>query len=393
MSVTFLKNLALTGTLALAAVSANAVTIIPKAPNLNAKGYVLMDFDSGKVIASDNAETQLAPASLTKIMTAFVAGQEINNGRLAMDDIVTVGRKAWSRYFPDSSKMFIEPGDKISVANLLRGIMIQSGNDACVALAEHIAGSEQAFVELMNGWAQQIGMTGTRFVNAHGLDGKGIATTPKDMAILARRLIQDTPQVYDIYKEKEFTWNGITQTNRNKLLWDNSLNVDGMKTGYTSKAGYSLVSSAIQDDMRLISVVMGTPSRNARISQSRNLLTYGFRFYDTELLVPADKPALTEIIWKGAEDQLDITVPNNVYMTLPKSQLKKIDVQYQINEPLQAPIAKGDVVGTASWTIDNETVKEVALVAAETIEQGGFFKRLLDSLKLFFSELFGQLFS
>ncbi|GMM90688.1 hypothetical protein MTsN2n6_36630 [Vibrio fortis] len=260
--------------------SVNAV-IIPNALVLSAKGYILIDANSGDVLAESDADVQVAPASLTKLMTAYVVGQEIVNGRLAWDTSVEVSRKAWSANFPESSKMFIKPGDDLNVQDLMQGLIIQSGNDAAVALAEHVAGDEIAFVSLMNGWAQSLGMTNTNFINAHGLDGEGIATTPRDMATLLKAVINDVPEVYSLYNKRRFTWNGIEQYNRNKLLWDKTLNVDGGKTGYTEAAGYSLVSSATQGRMRLISVVMGTASAQTRVNESRQLLNYGFRFYDT----------------------------------------------------------------------------------------------------------------
>lgn len=269
--------------LTLAGISAPSLAVVTSnPPELPAKGYVLMDFQSGSIIADQNSRAILAPASLTKLMTAYVIGQEIKSGRLTWQDKVSVSENAWSAKFPESSKMFIQPGDEISVSNLMKGVIIQSGNDASVALAEHIAGSEQAFVSLMNGWAKSLGLQDTNFVNAHGLDGEGIQTSPLDMAILMQSIIKDVPDVYALYQERLFKWNEITQYNRNKLLWDKSINVDGGKTGYTENAGYSLVSSATEGKMRLISVVMGTNSPQARTSASKNLLSYGFRFYDTK---------------------------------------------------------------------------------------------------------------
>lgn len=370
-----------------------AVTrIIPSPPAVNAKGYILMDYESGEVIASKNADTRLAPASLTKMMTAYVIGQEINSGRMAFHDEVTIGHNAWSQKFPTSSKMFIEPGDRISVANLSRGIMVQSGNDASVAMAEHIAGSEAIFVDLMNSWASKLGMINTQFTNAHGLDSANIGTSPNDMAILARSLIRDTPEMYAIYSERSFTWNGITQNNRNQLLWDKSLNVDGIKTGYTSDAGYSLVTSATSDDMRLISVVMGTPNPRSRIQESRALLTYGFRFYETDILFKAHEDIAQQPVWMGESDELTVTVNENIALTLPRNQIKNVQAHIEYQTPLKAPIKRGEVVGQASWSLDGKVLKEVPLVAAQSIEQGSFFKRLLDGLKLFFQNLIGSLF-
>ena len=369
------------------------VSMIPDAPAINAKGYVLMDYDSGEIIASSNPDEELAPASLTKMMTAYVIGQEINSGRLAFDDTVTISRNAWSRNFPDSSKMFIEPGDKVSVGDLSRGIMVQSGNDASVAIAEHIAGSESAFVELMNNWARRLGLSSSYFVNAHGLDGQGISTSPRDMAVLTQRMIGDTPDVYDIYSERSFTWNGISQNNRNRLLWDNNLNVDGGKTGYTSNAGYSLVSSAIQGDMRLISVVMGTPSLQARMDESRKLLTYGFRFFESAEQVTTGDALLTERLWMGEDDMIELTVAEDIFTVLPRGATERLDVEYSVETPIKAPIEAGQVLGTVRWMLEDKTVKETDLISAKAIEQGGLFDRFVDTVKLFFFNLKERLFA
>lgn len=377
-------------------VSGNAlavVSMIPDAPSVNAKGYVLMDYNSGEIIASSNPDEELAPASLTKMMTAYVIGQEINSGRLAFDDTVTVSRNAWARNFPDSSKMFIEPGDKISVADLSRGIMIQSGNDASVAMAEHIAGSESGFVELMNNWARRLGLAHSYFINSHGLDGQGIATSPRDMAVLTQHMISDTPDVYDIYEERSFTWNGISQNNRNRLLWDNNLNVDGGKTGHTSNAGYSLVSSAVQDDMRLISVVMGAPNPQIRLEESRKLLTYGFRFFESTEQVKTGEALLTEKLWMGQDDMIELTVAEDIFTVLPRGATEQLDVEYNVETPIKAPVEAGQTLGTVRWVLDDKTVKEVDLVSAKDIEQGGLFDRLVDTVKLFFFNLKEKVFA
>ena len=261
--------------------TANAAVVTPPAPSVAAEGFLLTDFETGHVIASKNADMQLAPASLTKIMTIYVIGKELQAGNISLDDEVTISENAWAKKFPDSSKMFIEVGTQVSVRDLLRGIVVQSGNDACVAMAEHVAGSESAFASMMNAHTASLGMTGSHWVNAHGLHDPDHYTTPRDMAILSRALIAETPEMYKIYSEKEFTYNGIKQYNRNSLLWDKSLNVDGIKTGHTSDAGYSLITSAEQGGMRLISVVMGTDSERARKVENKKLLKYGFRFYET----------------------------------------------------------------------------------------------------------------
>ncbi len=259
--------------------TSNAAVVTPPAPSVAAEGFLLTDFETGNVIASKNADMQLAPASLTKIMTIYVIGKELQAGNISLDDEVTISENAWAKKFPDSSKMFIEVGTQVSVSDLLRGIVVQSGNDACVAMAEHVAGSESAFASMMNAHSASLGMTGSHWVNAHGLHDPDHYTTPRDMAVLSRALISETPEMYKIYSEKEFTYNGIKQYNRNSLLWDKSLNVDGIKTGHTSDAGYSLITSAEQGGMRLISVVMGTDSERERKLENKKMLKYGFRFY------------------------------------------------------------------------------------------------------------------
>ncbi|MDA0382859.1 D-alanyl-D-alanine carboxypeptidase family protein [Vibrio owensii] len=375
--------------LLLQTISAPALAVVtPNPPQLQAKGYVLMDFQSGAIIAEQNARAGLAPASLTKLMTAYVVGQEIKSGRLQWDDKVTVSENAWSAKFPDSSKMFIQPKDEITVANLMRGVIVQSGNDACVALAEHVAGSEGAFVALMNGWADKLSLNDTYFVNSHGLDSEGIQTSPNDMATLMQSIINDVPEVYALYSEKVFKWNNITQYNRNKLLWDKSMDVDGGKTGYTSNAGYSLVSSAKQGKMRLISVVMGTPSKQSRISQSKNLLSYGFRFYDTKQVAKQGEVQASAKVWKGDVSEIDLGFAQDAYLTLPRSLTAGLDKSVVVNEPLIAPIAKGDVVGKVVWKSDDKTVASYPLVSNQAVEEGSWIGKLWDSLVLWVKSLF-----
>ncbi len=369
--------------------SAPALAVVtPNPPQLQAKGYVLMDFQSGAIIAEQNARAGLAPASLTKLMTAYVVGTEIKAGRLNWDDKVTVSENAWSAKFPDSSKMFIQPKDEITVANLMRGVIIQSGNDACVALAEHVAGSEGAFVALMNGWADKLSLNDTYFVNSHGLDSEGIQTSPNDMATLMQSIINDVPEVYALYSEKVFKWNKITQYNRNKLLWDKSMDVDGGKTGYTSNAGYSLVSSAKQGKMRLISVVMGTPSKQSRITQSKNLLSYGFRFYDTKQVAKQGEVQASAKVWKGDVSEIDLGFAQDAYLTLPRSLTAGLDKSVVVNEPLIAPIAKGDVVGKVVWKSDDQTVASYPLVSNQAVGEGSWIGKLWDSLVLWVKSLF-----
>ncbi len=378
--------------LTLAGISTPSLAVVtPNPPELPAKGYVLMDFQSGTIIAEQNSRAILAPASLTKLMTAYVIGQEIKSGRLTWQDKVSVSENAWSAKFSESSKMFIQPGDEISVSNLMKGVIIQSGNDASVALAEHIAGSEQAFVSLMNGWAKSLGLQDTNFVNAHGLDGEGIQTSPLDMAILMRSIIKDVPDVYALYQERLFKWNEITQYNRNKLLWDKSINVDGGKTGYTENAGYSLVSSATEGKMRLISVVMGTNSPQARTTASKNLLSYGFRFYDTKQVMQQNQVESQVRVWKGDIEQVSAKIAEDAYLTMPRGLVDSLQKSVVMIDPLIAPVEQGSEVGKVVWKSNGSTVASYALVADQTVEQGSWMVRLWDSVKLWFGGLFSDL--
>lgn len=383
---TLVSSLALSATLAYS-VSASPV-VVPDAPQIAAKGFVLMDYHSGKVLAEKEMNTKLSPASLTKMMTSYVIGQEIERGNISLEDDVVISKNAWAKNFPDSSKMFIEVGTTVKVKDLNRGIIIQSGNDACVAMAEHIAGSEDAFVDLMNAWASSIGMTNTHFTNAHGLDNPNLYSTPYDMALLGQALIRDVPDEYRIYSEQKFTYNGITQYNRNGLLWDKSMNVDGIKTGHTSNAGYSLVSSATEGKMRLIAVVMGTKDMNARKSESKKLLSYGFRFFETVAPHKAGETFVEEKIWMGNKDTLALGVDQDTYVTLPRGQAKNLTASFVLEKELQAPIEKGDVVGKLYYQVDGEDIAQYPLLALESVEQGSLFSRLWDYLVLLFKSLF-----
>ncbi|RBW47785.1 D-alanyl-D-alanine carboxypeptidase [Psychromonas sp. B3M02] len=366
-----------------------APMIVPKAPSIAAKGYLLIDFDSGKVLSENNSTETLEPASLTKMMTSYIIGQELKSGNLKLTDKVTISNNAWSKNFPDSSKMFIEVGKEVTVEDLNRGIIIQSGNDACVAMAEHIAGSESAFADLMNSWAAQLGMNDTHFVNSHGLHADGHHTTAADMAILAKAIITDVPNEYKIYSEKSFKYNGIVQYNRNGLLWDKSLNVDGMKTGHTSAAGYSLVSSATKDGMRLISVVMGTRSDEARKVESKKLLNWGFRFFETITPYKANDQLANERIWMGTQANIRLGVPVDTPLTLPRNQSQNLKADFVIDNELRAPIQKGDIVGQVNYTLADEAVASYDLIALETVEEGGIFSRIIDYIKLLFIGWFG----
>ncbi|OHU85720.1 MULTISPECIES: serine hydrolase [Pseudoalteromonas] len=361
--------------------AANA-QILPSPPQVNAKGYFLVDFTTGKVIAEGEADTKLAPASLTKMMTSYVIGTEINAGNISGSDMVTISEKAWAKNFPESSKMFIEVGKQVSVDDLNRGIIIQSGNDACVAMAEHIAGSESAFSDLMNAHAEKLGMTNTHFINSHGLDTDEHYTTPRDMATLGAALISDVPDEYALYKEKSFTYNGIKQYNRNTLLWDASLEVDGIKTGHTSEAGYSLVTSAVKDDMRLIAVVMGTASERARKVESKKLLNYGFRFFETITPYKAGDSFAEQRIWMGNKETVSLGILQDTPVTIPRGQRKNLKANFELDKTLEAPIAKGTKVGTLFLQLEGEEIAQYPLVTLEEVGEGSFFSKIYDYLRL-----------
>ena len=366
----------------ISSMTASAAVVIPPAPNVAAKGYILIDYNTGKVIAEQNADIQLYPSSLTKMMTSYVIGKEISAGNISETDMVTISENAWAKKFPDSSKMFIEVGKQISVSDLNRGIIIQSGNDACVAMAEHIAGSEDAFASMMNAHAQSLGMMSTNYINSHGLHDPEHYTTPRDMATLSVALIRDVPDEYAIYKEKEFTFNNIKQYNRNSLLWDKSLNVDGIKTGHTSDAGYSLVSSATQGDMRLIAVVMGAESERARKMENKKLLRYGFRFFETVTPYKAGDSFVAQRIFMGDKDTVDLGINQDTPITIPRGQVKNLQANFELDKKLEAPLAKGEVVGKLYLQLDGEDVAEYPLVTLHEVQEGGFIDRMVDFVKL-----------
>ncbi len=357
--------------------------IIPAAPAIGASGYILMDANSAHVIVSDNADEKLPPASLTKLMTAYIVESEIMAGRIAMSDTTTISEKAWGW---GGSKMFVEVNTQVTIEDLLRGLIIQSGNDAAIALAEHIAGSEDAFAGMMNQYAAAMGMTNTHYVNASGWPHDDHYSTARDLAILAQKIVTDHAEFYPIYSEREFTYNKITQSNRNSLLW-RAPNVDGLKTGHTSKAGYCLVASATEDGMRLISVVMGASSESAREQESLKLLSYGFRYFTTRELYTAATALNTSKVWAGLSDTIDLGLESNAIVTYPKGEDSQLKAQITIQPVIEAPIFIGDVLGTLVVTLDDKVVLERSLVALADIPEAGFFSRIWDYILLFFFNL------
>jgi len=360
--------------------SVQAAILIPATPKIKAKGYLLIDFNSGRVLAEKKSTARLEPASLTKILTSYVIASELANDNIKLADEVLISEKAWRM---EGSRMFIEVGKKVTVENLLKGMIIQSGNDATVALAEHIAGSEDAFVSLMNQHAAELGMLDSHFVNSTGLPHKDHYTTPRDLAKLATAMIRDYPKHYTWYKQKKFDYNNISQYNRNRLLWRNK-DVDGMKTGHTESAGYCLVASALRNDMRLISIVLGTRSDEARSSESQKLLTYGFRFFETHRLYKANEPLTTARVWKGAQEELSLGLDEDLYLTIPKGQYKKLVANMNLTARITAPIEQGQTFGSVNVSLGDEQYAERKLVALSPVESGGLFGNLIDEVKLLF---------
>ncbi|ALB72847.1 serine-type D-Ala-D-Ala carboxypeptidase [Cronobacter muytjensii] len=371
--------------------------IAPAAPAVEARAWILMDYHSGKVLAEGNADEKLDPASLTKLMTSYVVGQALKAGKIHLDDKVTVGKDAWATGNPalrGSSLMFLKPGDQVSVADLNKGVIIQSGNDASIAIADYVAGSQDAFVSLMNGYAKRLGLTNTTFKTVHGLDAPGQFSTARDMALLGKALIHDVPDEYAVHKEKEFTFNNIRQPNRNRLLWSTSMNVDGMKTGTTAGAGYNLVASATQGDMRLISVVLGAKTDGVRFRESEKLLTWGFRFFETVTPIKPDAAFVSQRVWFGDTSEVRLGAGEAGSVTIPKGQLKNLKATYTLNSPqLTAPLKAGQVVGTIDFQLNGKSIEQRPLVVMEAVNEGGFFSRMWDFVLMKFHQWFGGWFS
>jgi D-alanyl-D-alanine carboxypeptidase (penicillin-binding protein 5/6) len=365
---------------AVTSVDAAASSIVPPPPPVKARAYILMDFDSGQILAESKADEHMEPASLTKLMTSYVLYKEMRDGRIKLNDKVTISEHAWRM---GGSRTFVPVGKKVSVEDLLKGMIVQSGNDATVALAEYAAGSEEVFVSLMNQEAKRLGMTGTHFVDSTGMPNADHYTTARDMAVLTRAIIRDFPDHYKLYSMRTFTFNDITQHNRNKLLWRDK-SVDGVKTGHTESAGYCLVASALRDDMRLISVVLGTDSEEARAEESEKLLSYGFRFYETHRLYGANKPLSTVRIWKGATEKLPLGLTQALYITIPRGEYDKLDAQMKLQQPIIAPASKGGHYGSLNVSLEGQTVAVKPLVALKDVAEGGFFQQVVDDIKLWF---------
>ena len=361
-------------------------TYTPSAPNLGASGYILMDASSGRILAQKNADTRLPPASLTKLMSMYIISGALKNGQMRMTDKVRISSKAWKT---EGSRMFVKVDDEVDAKDLIQGVIVASGNDATVALAEHIAGTEEAFTSMMNTQAKMLGMNNSNFLDSTGLPNKDHYSTAHDFAILAQAYIKNFPEDYRFYSEKWFTYNKIRQPNRNRLLWRYQF-ADGLKTGHTSEAGYCLVASAKKDGMRLISVVMGEPNDQGRTEDSMRLLTYGFRFFETHKLYNAATPVIKAQVWQGQKTEVPLGVTEDLYVTIPTGQYKRLQAGLELNSPLKAPIVKGQTYGKVNVMINNQIIASKPLVALNDNPTGGIWRRASDSVKLNFHKYFSK---
>lgn len=371
---------------ALTANAEEAENLTPSAPTLAASSYILQDYNTGKVLAENNADVKLAPASLTKILTVYVVFKEIKNGHLKLEDKVTISQNAWKT---SGSRMFVQVNDQVKVEDLLKGVIIQSGNDASVALAEHVAGNEATFAELMNQHAARLGMANSHFENSDGLPSDGHYTTARDLAIITTALIKEFPEHYPWFSQKEFTYNKITQQNRNMLL-SRDESVDGVKTGHTEEAGYCLVASALRNGMRLISVVMGTESMNARANENQTLLNYGFRFFESHRLYEGQKVIQEARIWKGDAEILPLGLTEDLYVTIPRRQYNDLKATVNIDKQIIAPVKAGDKLGAVTVALKGEAITTKDLVALKAVEKGGIFRRLYDSVLMMIKKTDGK---
>ncbi|MGJ8668717.1 MAG: D-alanyl-D-alanine carboxypeptidase family protein [Oceanococcus sp.] len=351
----------------------------PEPPSFESNSYILLDYKSGQVLAEKNSAEQVDPASITKLMTAYIVFSELRDGKVGLDDLATISKKAWKA---EGSRMFIEVNDQVRVEDLIRGMIIQSGNDASIALAEHLAGGENSFASWMNQHAERLGMHDTHYTNVTGLTGPDHKSSARDIATLVAALIQEFPEYYQLYSEKEFTYGGITQANRNKLLWRDD-SVDGVKTGYTKAAGYCLASSAERDGMRLIAVVLGTPNTRARINSSEALLNYGFRFFETVQVATRGEAIASAKIWKSASDTVQLGPLDSSFVTVPRGSADSISLTPQLDQRLMAPITRGQTLGELGIALGDKPLRSVALVALDDMPLGSLWQRLRDEIMLF----------
>jgi D-alanyl-D-alanine carboxypeptidase (penicillin-binding protein 5/6) len=364
--------------LSIFAIGAHAAATLPQPPPIKAKSFVLIDFHSGQLLADSNSDQRIEPASITKLMTAYIVFSELQAGKLKLADMITVSEKAWKT---DGSRMFVNVGSQVQLEDLIRGMIIQSGNDATLAVAEAVAGSEETFADLMNQYAAKLGMRNSHFTNSYGWPDPEHYSTARDIATLGRALIRDFPEYYKYYSEKEFIYNNIRQYNRNKLLGTEP-GVDGMKTGYTESAGYCLVSSAERNGMRLISVIIGTDSDKARTAAARSLLNYGYRFFETHKLYDAARPVEEVRVWKGDEAAIPIGVLQPLYVTTPRGHRDNLAIQAEVQNMVMAPLESGHKLGLIRVTLAGQVIREEPLVALEAVERGNWLRRIIDDVRL-----------
>ncbi|HIE49371.1 MAG TPA: D-alanyl-D-alanine carboxypeptidase [Gammaproteobacteria bacterium] len=353
-------------------------SFIPEPPSVNAQYFILKDAVSGRILAEQGADERVAPASITKIMTGYVVADQIDKGFISADEEVFISENCWRK---GGSKMFIKEGSRVLVSDLIKGMVIQSGNDASCALAEHTAGSEEGFVDLMMVYARDLGLDNTNFVNVWGGTDSEHYSTARDLALLSQKLIEKFPDHYSIYKEKYFTFNNIKQRNRNSLLWQDD-SIDGMKTGHTESAGYCLVSSGVRNDTRLIAVTLKSSSEKRRLTDNRRLLDYGFRYFRTKKILSVNKSIKVEEVWGGEQETISLESAKDVYITLTPRDFKRIEPVVELDDYLQAPLSKGQVVGRITLSLDGEVLKSVELISSENVESLGFFGRAWSNVKL-----------
>lgn len=377
-------RLSLTALLLFTSFYSNAQNLLPRPPQINVTSYILVEPVTGKVLAEFNADDQIEPASMTKVMTGYIAADQLNRNLVRADDEVLISTKAWKM---EGSRMFIEAGKRVSFEDLIKGVVIQSGNDASVAIAEYLGGTEEGFVDIMNAYAQSLGLNNTLFENSTGLPSSNHFSSARDLSIISANLINNFPEHYALYKEKSFTFNDIRQLNRNRLLWRDD-SVDGIKTGHTESAGFCLISSAVRGSMRLIAVVAGANSEDERFNASQRLLEYGFRFFVTQNLLESNEEVRSADVWGGKKDNVSLGLAKDLIVTVPRAELPSLKIDYTFNNNIEAPISKGDILGSLSVKSGDTVIANANLVALEEVEPKGFFGRLISKIIMWFLNLF-----
>lgn len=377
-------RLSLTALLLFTSFYSNAQNLLPRPPQINVSSYILVEPVTGKVLAEFNADDQIEPASMTKVMTGYIAADQLHRNLVRADDEVLISTKAWKM---EGSRMFIEAGKRVSFEDLIKGVVIQSGNDASVAIAEYLGGTEEGFVDIMNAYAQSLGLNNTLFENSTGLPSSNHFSSARDLSIISANLINNFPEHYALYKEKSFTFNDIRQLNRNRLLWRDD-SVDGIKTGHTESAGFCLISSAARGSMRLIAVVAGANSEDERFNASQRLLEYGFRFFVTQNLLESNEEVRSADVWGGKKDNVSLGLAKDLIVTVPRAELPSLKIDYTFNNNIEAPISKGDILGSLSVKSGDTVIANANLVALEEVEPKGFFGRLISKIIMWFLNLF-----